>query len=132
MMPERSDNPQPHATMNTTLAPTIEAAAAAGYATWNPGPHLCVEVPDGCSTITCRTSQGRKVTFSFLPYEQGGPPQCVDIHEATAPAIHFDDKPSHIQRLIAFGKGPTIFRSKPTATERKDAVTLTTLIISPP
>lgn len=118
--------------MKATLAPCIASAEKLGFATWNPGPHLCVEIPDGCSTITCRTSQGRKVTFSFVHYKEGGPPQCVDLHEATGPAIRFDDKDSHIQRIVAFGKGPTIFRSNPAATERKDAVTLTTLIISPP
>jgi hypothetical protein len=118
--------------MKTTLAPDIAAAAEHGFATWNQGPHLCVEIPDGSSTITCRTSQGRKVTFSFVPYQQGGPPQCVDIHEATGPAIRLDERDSHIQRIVAFGKGPTIFRSNPQATERKEAVTLATLIISPP
>jgi hypothetical protein len=108
------------------------AAAEAGFATFNPGPHLAVEIPDGMSTITCRTSQGRKVTFCFTPYEDGGPPQCVDIMEHTGPTVELDGKAHPIQRLVAFGKGPTLFRSNPKATGRNDACTLATLIIAPP
>lgn len=50
-----------------------------GFAQFNGGPHLCVEVPDGTSTITCRTRDGRLITFSFVPYKTDGPPECVDI-----------------------------------------------------
>jgi hypothetical protein len=53
---------------------------ADGYAEFNNMPHLAVDVPDGDGmTITARTSEGKRITFSFLPYRKGGAPQCVDI-----------------------------------------------------
>ena len=54
-------------------------AVAEGYAEFNGVPHLAVDVPDGGFTITAKTSEGKRVTFSFMPYRDGGPPQCVDI-----------------------------------------------------
>lgn len=62
-----------------TVYPDDEAAAARGYAPFNPNPHLAVDIPDGRFTITARTSEGKRITFAFLPYQEGGPPQCVDI-----------------------------------------------------
>jgi hypothetical protein len=50
-----------------------------GFARWNHGDHLCVDVPDGGMTITCRTSQGKRVTFHFGVYQDGGKPQFVDV-----------------------------------------------------
>ena len=117
--------------MKTNIVSETEAAAA-GFATFNRCQHLCVDIPDGMSTITCRTSQGRLVTFCFVPYENDGPPQCVDIHEKTGPKIDLDDSECHVQRIIAFGKGRNVFRSNFNAQERQDAVTLTCLVISPP
>ena len=52
---------------------------AEGYATFNGFEHLCVDVPDGGFTISAKTSEGKRITFSFLPYKSGGPAQCVDI-----------------------------------------------------
>jgi hypothetical protein len=36
-------------------------------------------VPDGGFTITAKTTEGKRITFAFQPYKNGGPPQCVDI-----------------------------------------------------
>ena len=58
---------------------TGEQAKADGYAEFNGYPHLCVDVPDGGFTISAKTSEGKRVTFSFQPYRSGGPAQCVDI-----------------------------------------------------
>lgn len=63
----------------TTVEPTPEAAEAAGFAAFNGNPHLCVELPDGGFTITVKTTEGKRITFAFQPYETGGPPQCVDV-----------------------------------------------------
>lgn len=113
------------------LLPDEKQAEDAGFASFNRCPHIAVEIPDGMTTITCRTSQGQKVTFSFIPYKEGGPPQCVDIMHHNGPTCPLDGRDMTIQRIIAFGKGCDIFRANPQATERKEAVTLTTLIISP-
>jgi len=60
--------------------PVVPAdAVAAGYAEFNRNPHLCVDVPDGGFTITAKTTEGKRITFAFQPYKNGGPPQCVDI-----------------------------------------------------
>jgi hypothetical protein len=56
-----------------------------GFARFNNGDHLCVDVPDGHSTISARLSDGRQVTFAFCPYEDGGVPKCVDIRDTGRP-----------------------------------------------
>jgi hypothetical protein len=58
---------------------TPDDAEAAGYAQFNRNPHLCIDLPDGGFTITAKTSEGKRITFAFQPYKNGGPPQCVDI-----------------------------------------------------
>jgi hypothetical protein len=54
-------------------------AKAIGFAGFNDVPHKPIDIPDGGFTITARTSEGRRVTFSFLPERQGGPARFVDI-----------------------------------------------------
>jgi hypothetical protein len=55
-------------------------ALAAGFASFNDVPHLCVQLPDGRHTISVRTSDGRRITFAFLPMAAaGGAADCVDI-----------------------------------------------------
>ena len=58
---------------------TREQAEEQGYATFNAGQHFAIDVPDGSSTITCRTSAGDLITFAFMPYEKNCAPMCVDI-----------------------------------------------------
>ena len=58
-----------------------------GFSTYNSGPHLCVDVPDGFSTITCRMSNGEKVVFAFIPYRDGAVPNCVDIAHTTGKKV---------------------------------------------
>ena len=41
--------------------------------------HLLVEVPDGASSVSLLTSEGKRIRLCFLPYEEGGPPQCMDV-----------------------------------------------------
>jgi hypothetical protein len=74
--------------MTMILSP--EAAKALGFAEFNGGPHLCVDVPDGMSTITARTSDGRRITFAFLEYEKGKPPQAVDIQYHDNGTVRFN------------------------------------------
>lgn len=78
---------------------------AAEFAQFNRGPHLCVEVPDAISTISVRTSEGNKITFSFLPYREGGPPKCVDIqhHSIQTTVNDTNGKRLPVQEVIVFG-----------------------------
>jgi hypothetical protein len=68
---------------------TAEEAVAYGYAEFNRNPHLCVDVPDGSFTITAKTSEGKRITFSFLPYKHDGPAKCVDIQYHDSGHTHF-------------------------------------------
>ncbi len=53
-------------------------ARALGFAGFNNVPHTISEVPDGPFTISAKTSDGRRVTFCFMPYGDG-PARFVDI-----------------------------------------------------
>jgi hypothetical protein len=91
--------------MNTQLFETDKAALAAGYARFNGNPHLAVDVPDGGFTITAKTSEGKRITFAFQPYKNGGPPQCVDIayHDnGTSDSFCGNDLPTF--DILAFGR----------------------------
>ena len=84
-----------------------------GYALWNDCDHLCVDVPDGVSTISCKLSDGRQITFGFTPYELNGIPKCVDIRDLGDP---LNDKmktgsDQYRQNLIGFSGGGTAFRT---------------------
>jgi hypothetical protein len=61
------------------MFPTAAMAEEEGYASFNKVPTLAVDVPDGTFTISATTSEGKRITFSFLPYKDGGAPQCVDV-----------------------------------------------------
>jgi|18_taG_2_1085343.scaffolds.fasta_scaffold32763_1 hypothetical protein len=50
-----------------------------GWANESVAPHLFIDIPDGYSTLSTLTSEGKKICICFLPYEEGGAPQCVDI-----------------------------------------------------
>lgn len=50
-----------------------------GYAEFNRCNHVAIDVPDGQTTYSFRTSEGKRLTFCFLPYIKEGPPQCVDV-----------------------------------------------------
>jgi hypothetical protein len=67
-----------------------DQAEAQGYNKFNSSQHLCVDVPDGSSTITCKLSDGSKVTFAFCSYADGKPaaPGCVDVQVDTGIPEH--------------------------------------------
>ena len=82
---------------------TPERAKAAGFAEFNGGNHLCLDVPDDNFTVSCRTSEGR-ITFAFLPYKKGGAPQAVDIQYHDSPVlIEHSDVVLPAQSFIGFG-----------------------------
>jgi len=53
-------------------------AKAIGFAGFNNVPHKVIDLPDGAFTISAKTSDGRRVTFCFMPYGDG-PARFVDI-----------------------------------------------------
>jgi len=83
----------------------IAAAAAAGYATFNEGQHLAVDVPaEGNFTITARTSTGKMVTFCFV---EGA--YCVDVmyHNSDLPEVAGKNgtEPCRPFHMIGFTRG---------------------------
>lgn len=108
----------------------------AGFARFNQGQHLCVDIPDGHFTISVKTSEGRQITFAFVPYKEGKPARCIDIHDNGGKQIGPDQanisegQDAQAQALICFsGGGPDPFKS---TYEDKKAVTLTTLLLKKP
>ena len=81
------------------------------YATFNNGPHLCVNVPDGSFTITAKTSEGKRITFAFAPYKKDGPAGCVDVvfHDAGRTVNNYE-KDIPVFGSINFGMGKTLNR----------------------
>lgn len=87
------------------------------FAKFNGGPHLCVDVPNGHFTISARTKEGKQITFAFCPYEDNGPPQCVDIkHHTAAESVLNGTTECQIQRVICHSMGTNAFRSTTTDT----------------
>lgn len=54
-------------------------AKAIGFAGYNDVAHKPIDIPDGYFTITAKTSEGRRVTFCFMPETCDGPSRFVDI-----------------------------------------------------
>jgi len=104
------------------LAP--EEAEKEGFATFSKeGEHIAIEIPDGINTITVKTSEGKKITFCFLPYFDGGSPQCVDIrndHNGEMMEGH------PLQDVRAFSLGTTPFSSEDL---KESQVTLTSVVL---
>lgn len=80
-------------------------AIALGFAGFNDVPHKPIDVPDGEYTITARTSDGRRVTFCFLPDRERSPAGFVDIqyHDAGTSIPNADG--GHSPTFNAFGIG---------------------------
>jgi len=108
-----------------------ETAEADGYASYNNGPHLAIDVPDGGSTVTCLTSAGHRVTFAFVVERHSAAPYGVDIHDHTSrPPSSYNRKGlAQPQEVACFGAGTTPFRSK---RDDADPVTVTCVIFDDP
>jgi len=102
-------------------------AQAMGYATFGDVDTACIEVPDSEKgfVISARTSEGKRLTFAFLPYKEGGPPQCVDIVYHDSPKPKVEGYPTF--DVLAFGKGPTAFDSR----KSKIPVTVASILLDP-
>lgn len=105
---------------------TRQQAQADGFATYNNCPHLCLDIPDGMTTITCKLSNGQQVTLSFLPYAEEPQPKCMDVVVHKTPTTP-DGVPK--QRVMALGQGPTNFVSR---YDDEQPTTVTTVLIDNP
>lgn len=81
---------------------TREDAENHGFAAYNRCDHLCVDLPNGSSTITVRTSDGKLLTLGFNPYEENGVPQSVDIKYHNSGAT-FKNGKEDVPTMVAFG-----------------------------
>jgi hypothetical protein len=107
--------------------PGPEDPPPSSFARFNKCPHLCVEVPDGLSTISVRTSNGHMLTFAFCPYEDGNPPRCVDIvsHANGTTAKNGDrDVPTFPVAVRSGVTGGVLFSGSATATIPPTCVTI--------
>lgn len=98
-----------------------------GYATFNRGPHLCIDAPNGHFTISVRTSEGKMVTMAFVPYSENGPPQCMDVQYHSSGVVKQNGSSSSpVQAVIGFTTGSNVFRS--TLEDEKPCTLLTVLL----
>lgn len=107
---------------------TAAVAAKRGYGRFNNCPHMCIDVPDGMRTLTCRTSDGEQVTFAFVPYREGGVADCIDIYQHTSkvPAIGRNiNEGATAMNVRVFSGGSTLLR------DDERPVTLMCLILKP-
>ena len=79
-----------------TIQSPLEATRE-GFGSFNTGQHICIDLPEGETTISVRTSFGKKITFAFVQYgESAG---CVDIKQSDVEG----------QRAVLYTKGGDLF-----------------------
>ncbi len=83
-------------------------ATAKGYAAFNQGNHVCIDVPDGQTTYSFRTSDGRRLTVCFLLARDGNPPEICDIayHGKEGDTANRDNRNHQAFETITFGERP--------------------------
>ena len=108
--------------MTAKLTNSIAEAEAEGFATFNEGPHLCVDVPDGMFTISARTSDGKMVTMCFVCYKDGGTAQCVDIKRHDGPTTPFNGEDARVFDMLLFKGGGHLFDTRDVETEKKPMI----------
>ena len=82
-------------------------AQSIGFAGFNDVPHKPIDVPDGAFTITTKTSDGRRTTFSFQPYDADGAARFVDIqfHDRGSTIANSNGGQSPTFNMFAITKG---------------------------
>ena len=103
---------------------TPDEAIAEGFARFNGGPHLTLDIPDGHFTISCKQSNGKRVTLSFVSYQNA-----EGIKEDPQPAGCLDVQASdeEDQQWIIFEGGFTGYHFEDEENKRK--ATLATLVL---
>lgn len=108
-----------------------EETESLGYAVFNRGPHLRVDIPNGWSTITCKLANGKMITFTFIPYEKDGVPQCVDISARQGgPMILNGGQQVEVQNVIVFSAGNWCYSTPKVPVEKSKMPTLTTVLLT--
>ena len=111
------------------FAQSRQKAAEAGYAVFNQGQHLCVDVDlevdhegtKGC-TITVKTN-GKLITFAFNPGIEGLSPACVDIsHHTGKEKVDNKGELIPVQDMRAFTLGGCRLWTKPDDKEKVTVV----------
>lgn len=102
---------------------TVQAAAA-GFNSFNECETLGVTVPVGFSTICARLPNGECITFAFVPYQEDGSPECVDIKYHGGRQFDEGRPDWHQQNVILFAGGGTDHR-----TNDERPTTLTTVLL---
>jgi hypothetical protein len=105
-----------------------DSAEAAGFAQFNGGPHLCVEVPNNHFTVSAKTTEGKRITFAFVPYKEDGAAQCVDVkyHDSPAPRIPNGDMRLSVMHSVGFTVGHDTYDTR----RMKEPTTLITVLLS--
>lgn len=121
--------------MNTKIVKSAEVSTA-GFAKFNSGDHLCVELPKGHNTISVKTAEGKLLTFAFLPDEEGNT-HCVDIQHHTAEEVSYTNKFGELvsakqQNVILFGNGSynDPFNSKEYYANGNKPIVITTVLLN--
>ena len=81
-----------------------DEAKALGYAVYNGGNHVCIDLDNAPATISVRTPDGKLVTFAFTCRPDGEGHQCVDIKNHS---MALNDSGNALQRASFLGQGPT-------------------------
>jgi hypothetical protein len=90
--------------------------------------NMKIDVPDGEFTIEATTSTGRRVTFAFMPYRNGGPPQCVDIIDHNNPnTVHWNGEEHPTNDVLSLIPGGTGYDSRGLGWKQRPMIT--TLLI---
>lgn len=80
-----------------------------GFAGFNNGKHLCIELPDEPITLTVKTKAGAKATFAFL----AGEAQCVDIqYHNSGVTIRSGEADVPVQQCAVFTAGHPLYVSR--------------------
>lgn len=103
---------------------TPEAAKEAGFANFNEGDHICIDLPEGHATISVKTPDGNKLTFAFVPRSGDAKGhQCCDVQHHSGKENEYGTPK---QKVILFGQGPTIARAD---YDDEEPTTLTTVLL---
>ncbi len=96
------------------------------FAQFNNYPHQQIAVPDGGFTASFQTSEGKRLTVSFVPYKDGGPAQCVDVqYHDSGTTVQNGRRDCPTMHAIGFTPGHTVFDTR----SLKSPTTLLTVLI---
>ena len=104
----------------------LEGARALGFATFNPGPHLCVDVAEPMATVTLNFPGGKQMTVCYVHDAE-----CVDVQVHQGREVDWNGDKSVVQPLVAFNGGGILwdYRSLENETDARKLPLLTTYLL---